>query len=391
MRKLLFLMLLSLLIITPFNKNFVYAADTTIDQPSLSISSPSALLMDFSTGEVIYEKNSRKKMYPASMTKMMAIYLFLECIDKKTHSFDDIVQVSTLASSMGGSQIFLKEHEKMSFEDLFKAVTIASANDAVVALAEHTYGSLDSFIREMNNRSKTFNMLNTNFVNVTGFHDENHYTTTSDMALLARKLLKDYGNIILKYTSIYETYLRENTSSPFWLVNTNRMIKYYQGMDGLKTGYTSDSGFNLTATASRNNLRFISVVMGAETSKSRNADTATLLDYGFANYKIVTLYKKGEIITEHSFTNASSKNTPIIAKEDITYVIKKNDNKNNFNVTVNIETKEAPITTEEKIGQVIITRPNSKAKIVYDIYSKENVEKLKFKDIYKNYWKALLS
>ena len=173
----------------------------------------------------------------------------------------------------------------MSFKDLFTAVTVASANDAVVALAEQTYGSLGSFIEEMNQRAKEFGMNNTNFVNVTGFHDTNHYTTTYDMAILARRLLKDYKDTLLPFTSIYDTYLRENTSSPFWLVNTNRMLKFYQGMDGLKTGYTSDSGFNLTATASRNNLRLISVVMGGETSKLRNQDTSTLLDYGFNTYK----------------------------------------------------------------------------------------------------------
>ena len=199
------------------------------EQTKLNIAAPSALLMEFSTGNILYQKNSEARMYPASMTKMMAIYLFLEAINNGTHSFDDVVTVSTLASSMGGSQIFLKENEKMSFEDLFKAVTIASANDAVVALAEYTYGNIDSFINEMNNRSKQFGMNNTNFVNVTGFHDPNHYTTSFDMAILAQKLLKDYKEILLKYTSIYDTYLRENTSSPFWLVNTNRMLKFYNG------------------------------------------------------------------------------------------------------------------------------------------------------------------
>ena len=392
MKKLFLLFFICLMSISTTNQTVTAQEnEETINTVNLAISAPSAILIEYSTGNILYQKNADKKMYPASMTKMMAIYLFLESISNKSATFDDIVTVSSLASSMGGSQIFLKEHEKMSFEDLFKAVTIASANDAVVALAEHTYGSLETFINEMNTKAQEFGMSNTNFVNVTGFHDSNHYTTALDMSILAQKLLKDYKDVLLKYTSIYDTYLRQDTSSPFWLVNTNRMLKFYQGMDGLKTGYTSDSGFNLTATATRNSLRLISVVMGGETSKSRNQDTATLLDYGFNTYKVVTLYKKGETITNHTFHNAKTENTPIIAKEDITYVAKKNNEPNTMNVTVKISQEEAPISNEDKIGQVIITNPNTGWQTSFDVYAKNNVEKLKFKDIILEYFKKLLS
>lgn len=380
------------LLLNVFNSSKIYSIEqnsqvTTIDLP---INSPSVLLMEFSTGEIIYQKNAHEKMYPASMTKMMAIYLFLESINTKAHSFEDIVTVSTLASTMGGSQIFLKENEKMSFEDLFKAVTIASANDAVVALAEYTYGSLDTFIIEMNSRAKGFGMENTNFVNVTGFHDPNHYTTSYDMAILARKLLKDYKDTLLQYTSIYDTYLRQDTSSPFWLVNTNRMLKFYQGMDGLKTGYTSDSGFNLTATAQRNNLRLISVVMGGETSKLRNQDTSTLLDYGFNNYKAITLYKSGEELAKVDFNNAKTIQDSVIVKEDINIIVKKNINIEDLKIVIDITNIDSPKSNNDVVGTISIKDINDNILATYNLYPKTQIEKLSFWDLLLKYIRQLI-
>lgn len=391
MKKIITILILSILYIT-FPTKMAYGMEKKKEntQVELNISAPSAILMEFSTGNIIYSKNANQKMYPASMTKMMAIYLLLENIKNEKSNFTDIVTVSTLASTMGGSQIFLKENEKMSFEDLFKAVTIASANDAVVALAEHTYGSLETFIKEMNLRSKEFGMNSTNFVNVTGFHDNNHYTTASDMAILAQKLLKDYKDILLQYTSVYDTYLRQDTSSPFWLVNTNKMIKYYDGMDGLKTGYTSNSGFNLTATANRNNLRFISVVMGADTSKLRNQDTATLLDFGFNNYKTITLYKSGEIITNVNFNNSKTNNDEIISKEDINIIVKKNMTIDNLKITIDLTNIDAPKTNNDIIGVLIIKDSQNNTLAVYNLFTKNNIEKLSFWDLILKYWRQII-
>ena len=389
--KKIFIFIFALALIIDFSSTSIYAQSKKENQEiNLELSSPSAILMEYSTGKIIFQKNSQEKMYPASMTKMMAIYLFLERIDTGANNLTDIVTISTLASSMGGSQIFLKENEQMSFEDLFKAVTIASANDAVVALAEYTYGSLEAFISEMNQRCKSFGMTNTNFVNVTGFHDTNHYTTALDMAILARKLLKDYKDTLLQYTSIYDTYLRENTTSPFWLVNTNRMLKSYQGMDGLKTGYTSDSGFNLTATANRNGLRLISVVMGAETSKSRNQDTSIILDYGFNNYKNITLYNKDQEITKVDFNNAKSKQDALISKEDINVVIKKNATIDDLHITIEINNIDAPKNTNEIIGYIHIKNKNGDLLATYTLFSKENIEKLSFKDLLLKYLKQII-
>ena len=182
------------------------------------------------------------------MTKMMGMFIVLEKIKDGIIKYEDIVTVSENASSMGGSQVFLEPGEQITVHDLFKAICIASANDAIVALGEHAYGSEEKFIQEMNHMAKKLGMNATNFVNATGFHDENHYTTANDMATLALALLTNYGDEVLKYTSMYEGYIRENTQKPFWLVNTNKLVRFYEGLDGLKTGFTSTSGYNLTAT-----------------------------------------------------------------------------------------------------------------------------------------------
>ena len=211
--------------------NKEYNTDT-----GLNLNSQSALLLDYNSGEVIYEKNSNEKLKPASMTKMMGLYLVMEAIENKIINLDDNVQCSLEASQIGGSQIYLKENEKMSINDLIKAVCIASANDAMYLLGEVVGGSNNEFISLMNNKAKEFELINTNFTNVMGFDDDNHYSCSFDMGIIAHNLLKDYGEIILKYSSITEDYLREDTPNPFWLVNTNKLLGDYEGLDGLKTG-----------------------------------------------------------------------------------------------------------------------------------------------------------
>ena len=365
--------------------------DSSNVNPEITVKAPVALLMEFSTGEIIYGKNISEKRYPASMTKMMGLFLILRKIKDGSIKYDDIVTVSSNAASMGGSQVFLEAGEQITVNDLFKAICIASANDAIVALGEYAYGSEENFINEMNKMAKKLGMNDSHFVNPTGFYHQNHYTTANDMATLALTLLTEFQDDVLKYTSMYEGYIRENTSKPFWLVNTNKLVRFYEGMDGLKTGYVTESGFNLTATAKKNGLRFITVVMGAESSSSRNTDTVNLMNYGFNNYKLVTLFKKGDTISTFSFENGKTKNTPLIANEDVTYVVKKNEEPQNMNVDVEITSPSAPITTNDVVGKVTITNPNNGWQTVYDLYSKDIIEKLKFKDIFLNYWKALIN
>ena len=232
---LILLMILFCNIISLFKYSKVSAEET------LSLNGDKCLVMEVTTGRILYASNEHSKAYPASMTKMMGMYLVLEAINNNKLSFDEMVTCSSFASSMGGTQIFLEEGEQMSVNDLFKAVAINSANDAIVCLGEHLFGSNDAFVDKMNKKAKELKMENTNFVNATGFDDENHYTTPYDMGIIARRLVLDYQEV-LEYSSLTEDYIKGNRDEEFWLVNTNKLLKHCDGMDGLKTGYTSKAG-----------------------------------------------------------------------------------------------------------------------------------------------------
>ena len=256
----------------------VKAEESKVDY-TLAQNAESAILIEASTGKILFEKNSHEKLSPASMTKMMSMLLVMEAIENDVIKWDDIITVSQRASSMGGSQILLEVGEKMSVEDLFKSICINSANDAITALGEHIAGSTPAFVSLMNKTAKQLGMNNTNFVNPTGFDDENHYTTPYDMALVASELVK-FNEDLFRFTRLKEDYVRKDSSNPFWLVNTNKMLGHFDGLDGLKTGFTSKANYNLTATAKRNGVRLISVVMNVDTIAHRSQDTATLLNYG---------------------------------------------------------------------------------------------------------------
>ena len=228
-----FLLIVSGLLIYSINeKDKQQIVNAEVD---LNLNCGSAYLIEQSTGKVIYKQNEEAKLYPASMTKMMGLILVCEAINNNQIKLDDMVSISSSAASMGGSQVFLQPLEMMSVDELIKCVCIASANDAMYALSELIATTNDNFIKMMNDKAKELKLINTNFVNVTGFDDENHYTCAKDMASIALELLK-YEDIILPYTATYDSYIRNDTANPFWLVNTNKMVKFYSGMDGLKTG-----------------------------------------------------------------------------------------------------------------------------------------------------------
>ena len=243
----------------------------------------SAVLMDANTGTVIYEKNMNDALPPASVTKIMTLLLVFEAINSGTLNYDDILTVSENASSMGGSQVYLEPGENMNVDELLKCVIIASANDAALTLAERVAGSEEAFVSMMNSKAKELGMKNSNFENVTGLDDEtiNHTTSAYDIALMSRELLKHKD--VQKYTTIWMDTIR---NGEFGLSNTNRLIKFYKGITGLKTGYTSTAGFCISASAKRDNMHLIAVIMGAPTSNDRNTAATRLLDYGFANYCI---------------------------------------------------------------------------------------------------------
>ena len=255
----------------------VYAEEDTL---KLAEQGKSAILIEASSGKILYEKNAHERMAPASMTKMMSMLLAMEKIDRGELKWSDIVTVSENASGMGGSQILLETGEQMSVEDLFKGVAVASGNDAVVALAEHIAGTEENFVKMMNDKAKELGLKDTSFKNPHGLDTANHYSSAHDMAMIALELSKHPD--VFKYTSIYEDYLRKDTDRKIWLVNTNKLVRFYDGVDGMKTGYTEGAGYCLTATAKKNGMRLIAVAMGEPDSKTRNSEVTNMLNYGFS-------------------------------------------------------------------------------------------------------------
>ena len=251
------------------------------------VKAKSAVLMDIETGTVLYEQNAHEALHPASVTKVMTMLLIMEAIDDERIGLSDMVTASEAAASKGGSQIYLKVGEQMTVSDMLKSIAVSSANDCACAMAEHLYGSESAFVDKMNARAAELGMKDTHFVNCTGLDDdaeaENHKTSAYDIAVMSRELMKNHPNI-KNYTTIWMDTVRNGT---FGLSNTNKMVRFYNGCTGLKTGFTSKAGYCLSATASRDGMELVAVVMGAESSQDRFAACKQLLDYGFANYAIV--------------------------------------------------------------------------------------------------------
>lgn len=314
----------------------------------------SVYLMEYTSGKVIYAEHENKRLYPASMTKMMGLLLIYEALHDGQLQLDDMVTTSEFAASMGGSQVFLEPQETLSAEDMIKSICIASANDAMVAMGEHLAGSHEAFVNKMNRKAKELGMNNTHFMNATGLHDDKHYTTAKDMALLGQALLKEGGEELLKITSTYDAYIREDSDKKFWLVNTNKLLKQVEGVDGLKTGFTKEALSCITVSAKRKELRLIAVVMGASNAKVRNAIASGLLEYGFAQYAQGLLYAKGTRLDTLSFENGKPKQADIVALEDISYVFEKGKEPKEKHKEITITKKKLPYQKNEKIGTVRI-------------------------------------
>lgn len=387
MQKFFMTILFSLLALLGVNKN-VTPQTTNEEKPDLALNSSSVVLIEPNSKRVIYEENKDEKHYPASMTKMMGMYIVLDNIQKGNLKWNDMVTASEYASSMGGTQIFLEPNEKMSVEDLFKSVCINSANDAITALGEHIAGSTPAFVSLMNKTAKQLGMNNTNFVNPTGFDDENHYTTPYDMALVASELVK-FNEDLFRFTRLKEDYVRKDSSNPFWLVNTNKMLGHFDGLDGLKTGFTSKANYNLTATAKRNGVRLVSVVMNVDTIAHRSQDTATLLNYGFNKMTAIKVFEKNDIITYVNFNNSLNTKTPVIVKEDVVVVTNKEVTKEDLKAEIEITILEAPLKKGDCVGYLTIIDKDD-IKHTYRIYVDEEVSKANFFDyLFKNFLEFL--
>lgn len=323
------------------------------DQATLNLASKSAVLIDVGSGQVLYEQNSHEKLPPASVTKVMTLLLIGEALDSGKIKLTDKVQISERASEMGGSQIFLEPGEIQTVENLIKGIAVASGNDACVAMAEYIGGSEEAFVKMMNDKAKELGMKNTNFVNTNGLPVENHYTTANDIALMSKELLKHES--MHKYlTTWMDEVIVGKKQAKIGLANTNKLIRHYQGATGVKTGFTQEAKYCLAASAKRGDTHLVAATLGAATSKERFADAASLLNYGFANYESVKLCSKGDALATLTLDKAEENKIKLTAKDDLTALIKKGENKN-FTKKVKVdENPKLPILKGQKLGVVEI-------------------------------------
>ena len=378
MKKILFLFICSFLLIT-----FIKAEENT-----LSKNAKSAILIEESTGEIIYEYNSHEKLEPASMTKMMSLVLIMEAIEKGVIKEDQVITVSENASSMGGSQILLETGEEMSVDDLLKGITIASGNDAVVALAETIAGTEENFVKMMNDKLKELGLKDSNFKNCHGLDEEGHYSSAYDMAFIAKELVKHQK--ILDYSSIYETYLREGTDKKIWLVNTNKLVRFKAGVDGLKTGYTEGAGYCLTATMKKDGMRVIATVMGEPSSQIRNSEVSSMLDYAFAQVGLKRMLSKDSVVETINLPKAKIDEVKIVPSKDVNVLYKKINGEITPTYEIKINELKLPIKKGDVVGKLYV-KNDSKIINTIDLTVKENVEKCNLFELYFKNLKNIMS
>jgi D-alanyl-D-alanine carboxypeptidase (penicillin-binding protein 5/6) len=350
-------------------------------KPKLAEQASSAIVIEQDTGKVLFEKSPNEKLPPASMTKIMTMLLIMEQIEKGKLKLQDKVRTSEHAASMGGSQIFLEPGEEMTVNEMLKGIAIASGNDASVAVAEHIAGSEEGFVDMMNKKAKDLGLKNTHFQNPTGLPAKNHYSTAYDMAIMAKELMK--YPLIRKYTGKYEDYLREDTDKKFWLVNTNKLVRFYPGVDGVKTGFTTEAKYCLTASAERNGMRVISVIMGSPTSKERNAEVTKLLDYAFSQYMTKKMYTRGEKIQTVKVGKGKKETVDLVASDNVSLLMKKGETMKNIKKEVVTEEKvKAPIKKGDALGTLVIKKDNQ-VLLKQTIVAKEDVAAASWWELFK--------
>ncbi|MED4853685.1 D-alanyl-D-alanine carboxypeptidase [Caldifermentibacillus hisashii] len=355
-----------------------FASEVKVD---LAENAKSAILIERDTGTVLFEKNSDEKLSPASMTKIMTMLLIMEALEDGKIQWNEKVRTSEYAASMGGSQVFLEEGEEMTVDELLRAISISSANDASVAMAERIAGSEKQFVKMMNQKAKELGLKDTKFQNATGLPAKNHYSSARDMAILAKELLKHEK--ITNYTSQYESYLREGTDKKFWLVNTNRLVKFYPGVDGLKTGFTKEAKYCLTATAKKGDMRVIAVVFGAPTSKERNKLITEMFDYAFSQYETKQFYAKDDELGKVTVEKGQQRNIKIAAGESISLLTKKGEKMDDVKTSLKLNKHiQAPIKKGDEIGKIVLIK-NGKVLSENSAIAAENVKPASWWTLYK--------
>ena len=347
---------------------------------NLDLNAKSALLMDVATGTVLYEKESHERLAPASVTKVMTMLLIMEALDSGRVQYTDLVTASEAAAAKGGSQIYLKVGETMPVSDMLKSIAVSSANDCACAMAELLAGSESAFVEQMNRRAEELGMADTHFVNCTGLDDspeaKEHRTSAYDIALMSRELLKHHPDI-KKYTTIWMDTVR---GGAFGLSNTNKLIRFYSGATGLKTGYTTGAGYCLSASAKREGMELIAVVMGCESSQKRRADCKALLDYGYATYSVVRPgLKEGRTVAVH-LGKAASVPVELVDRREILV-----DKAKRTSLSAKVELVQAvpaPVEKGQKLGTIKVYS-DEKMLIQLPLVAGAAVEKLSFWDVYK--------
>lgn len=375
MKKFFCFVLLGVLFLFPVN----IFAEEEVDNHELIKGAVSGVLMEQSTGEIIFEKDMDKQVAIASMTKMVAQIIILENIESGKIKWADIVTVSKNAADMGGSQIYLSVNEKMSVKDLFKGISMASANDGTVAMAEYISGSEEKFVKLMNQKVQDLGLKNTVFKNCTGLDEEGHYSSAYDMAMIAKELLSHKE--ILNFSSVYEDYLRVNTPNKFWLVNTNKLVRLYDGADGLKTGHTDNAGYCLAVTAKRDGMRLIGVVLGEETAKIRNSEASSLLDYGFSNKKVQSIKKDSDVVKTLELEKATVDQIKVYPKQDINILQDKGVSNKKYEISTKIKKINLPLKKNDVVGTLTVSEKGKKV-YVGDLVVKQDVDKLNFIELF---------
>lgn len=381
-KKLICILLISLLMIA--------VARPILAQPQLDISSPSAILMDAGTGTVLFEKNPHEKMEPASITKIMTMLIVFEAIESGKVKLSDTVRVSERAWKTGGSQVFLGPGEEQTLETLLKCIVVASANDASVAVAEYIGGSVEGFVKLMNDKAKQLGMENTNFTNPHGLSDPEHYTTAYDIALMSRELVK--YPMLFKWSTIWMDYLEhtDKERDPTMLANTNKLLGKYEGLDGLKTGYHSKAGHCFAGTAKRGDLRLISVVLNAPSSNQRFEDTVKLLDYGFGHYDSIKVAERGMVQKTIPVEKGHVNEVNVIVTEDVSILIEKGKDVQ-INTKIDVPEKLfAPLNKNQAVGTLTVEHNGQVIKQI-DLVVSEDVMKAGILDLLKRVFSKWLS
>mgnify|MGYP004451184239 CR=1 FL=1 len=370
----LYKILIALLIVNMLNIQYIFGANylyekkskdkqessiSTVANPSFTFESEAQILMEPSTGRILYANNENERMLPASVTKVMTLLLIMEQIDSGVLEYTDTVTCSKNAASMGGSQIWFEEGEQLTIDEALKAICVVSANDVTVAMAELIGGNEENFVIAMNAKARELGMENTHFMNCHGIDEEGHYTCAKDVALMARELITKHPNI-LNYTSIWMDSLRGGKTE---LTSTNKLIRFYDGATGLKTGYTSNALYNLVATATRKDTTYISVVMKAPSSDVRLAETKTLLDYGFATYETKKICSSSTILEELQINKNIAEKLETRLQDDIYSLVERGKNVDTDQIVTYNEELSAPIESGDIIGSVEIIDKNTNESI----------------------------